>query len=60
MPADDRKVAKLESRPIQPISMPEYRYQDYVMTEHYASMETFPKDAKDQTVDLRGVCLNLG
>lgn len=59
MPVDDRKVAKLESRPIKPISMPEYRYQDHVTTEYFSSVDYSRKDQKEPNLDLKGVSLNL-
>lgn len=59
MPADDRKVAKLESRPIKPISMPEYRYQEHVVSEHSSSVDYSRRDRNEPSIDLKGVSLNL-
>jgi hypothetical protein len=59
MPADDRKTVKLESKPIKPISMPEYRYQDYVVSEHYSSVDQSRREAREPNIDLKGVSLNL-
>lgn len=60
MPAeDDRMPKKLESRPLTPISMPEYRYQDYVVTEHTSSVNNARRSERKKEIDLRGVSLNL-
>jgi hypothetical protein len=59
MPVDEKKVPKLQSKPITPISMPEYRYQDYVVSEHFSSADYRQKDEKEKSLDLTGVPLNL-
>lgn len=59
MPADEKKVARLESRPIEPISMPEYRYQDHVISEHFSSFDQSKRDESEDRLDLKGVSLNL-
>lgn len=59
MPADTKKVPNLESQPIKPISMPEYRYQEYVTTEHFSSADEGRRARQEPSVDLRGVVLNL-
>ena len=60
MPAeDDRMTKKLESRPLSTISMPEYRYQDYVVSEHTSSVTTSERSERKTDIDLRGLSLNL-
>ncbi|MDX0297980.1 hypothetical protein CN063_27910 [Sinorhizobium meliloti] len=59
MSADRKKAVKLESQPVKAISMPEYRFQDYVTTEHFSSIDRSRSEERDGAVDLRGVALNL-
>ncbi|NVD41309.1 hypothetical protein HT585_20750 [Ensifer sp. HO-A22] len=59
MSADTKKSVKLESQPVKAISMPEYRFQDYVTTEHFSSIDRSRNDDRDGAIDLRGVTLNL-
>jgi hypothetical protein len=58
MPADNRKSEKLEPRPIRSISMPEYKYQEHVVAEHYSSSDQDRRE-REPSVDLKGVALNL-
>ena len=59
MSAEVKKAARLESQPLHPVKMPEYRYQDYVVIEPELSQAKSSDRKIKQSIDLSGVALNL-